>query len=305
MDYLELIITADHEELELITSELMELGVTSTEIRDNAVVDALMDRQNEYDWDFVDPSLVNLDRSKKPELRMYLDDNEQGRKLAEIIKKKYYRHKIEEKTVDDKDWVDSYKEHFKTVNMTDTLIVKPTWEEIEETGGITVIELDPGMAFGTGDHETTSMCAKLMEEEGCRGKSVLDVGTGSGILAIAAAALGSSNVLGIDLDPVAVKVASENVRKNHFTDRIRIIKGDLTEGVDEKFDMAAANLIAEIVCELTAHIKRQLNRGGCYISSGILKEKKEMVIESVEEAGMKVEKVLDDGEWSAIKARYE
>lgn len=303
MKYLELKIKADHEEIEIITSELMEMGITSTEVRDNTVVDELMDSQNKYDWDYIDPSLVHLDRNEKPELHIYFEDDSAGRKKLEEVKQAYRDHLIEEVTVYDEDWVNSYKEHFKSLRLTETVMVKPSWEETADIPGVSVVDLDPGMAFGTGDHETTSMCARLMEEAGCFGKKVLDVGTGSGILAIAAAVMGSEDVLGVDIDPVAVKVAGENVNRNHCEKKVKIKEGDLTRGLDYKADIVVANLMAEMVCMLTKHIKEHMMPGAVYISSGILTEKKQMVIDAVEKEGMTVVKTMDEGEWSAVEAK--
>ncbi|MGI6722697.1 MAG: 50S ribosomal protein L11 methyltransferase [Anaerovoracaceae bacterium] len=301
MKYLELKMKAVHMELDVITAELMEMGIVSTEIRDNAVVDVLMDKQKSYDWDYVDPSLVDLDRNEMPELRVYFEDTEEGRKQLAEVEQKFAGHDMEVCSVDD-DWVNSYKEHFKAHKMTDHIVVKPSWEELQPEPGMKVLELDPGMAFGTGDHETTGMCARLMDKYGCAGKSVLDVGTGSGILAIAAALMGASDVLGIDIDPVAVKIARENTANNGCGDVVKIIEGDLTKGVDFKADIVVANLMAEMVCMLTEHIRKHLKPGGVYISSGILCEKKQMVIDAIEREGMKVTDVMDEGEWSAIAA---
>lgn len=305
MKYLELIIKAPHDEVEIITSELMEMGITATEIRDNAVVDEIMEKQNKYDWDYIDASLVKIDRSQMPELRIYFEDNKEGRQQKAQVEMAYKDHNIEEITVDEEDWINSYKEHFKSLQLTSRVMVRPSWEEKKDIPGIKVMELDPGMAFGTGDHETTSMCARLMEEAGCIGKTVLDVGTGSGILAIAAALLDSEHVLGVDIDPLAVKIAKENVERNSCQNKVEIREGDLTKGLNYKADVVVANLMAEMVCMLTAHIKEHMNSGGIYISSGILTEKKQMVIDEIEKEGMKVINILDEGDWSAIAAKYE
>lgn len=205
--------------------------------------------------------------------------------------------------VDDGQWKDSYKEHFKTIDLTDNIIVKPSWEPVPENNTKKILELDPGMAFGTGDHATTSMCAVLMDEAGCEGKKVLDIGTGSGILAIAADLLGASDILGVDIDPSAVEVAIENAEVNGCGDNVRFIEGDLTKGIDFRADIVVANLMAEMVVMLISSVREHMLPEGVFISSGILVEKKDMVIKALDKAGFETVKVMKKGEWCAILAR--
>lgn len=213
------------------------------------------------------------------------------------------RLEIETTVVDDGQWKDSYKEHFKTIDLTDNIIVKPSWEPVPENNTKKILELDPGMAFGTGDHATTSMCAVLMDEAGCEGKKVLDIGTGSGILAIAADLLGASDILGVDIDPSAVEVAIENAEVNGCGDNVRFIEGDLTKGIDFRADIVVANLMAEMVVMLISSVREHMLPEGVFISSGILVEKKDMVIKALDKAGFETVKVMKKGEWCAILAR--
>lgn len=210
---------------------------------------------------------------------------------------------VEVATIDDQEWMNSYKDHFKTIDLTDHIIVKPSWEDVPEGNTKQVLELDPGMAFGTGDHETTSMCAVLMDEVGCEGKDVLDVGTGSGILAIAADLLGAKEILGVDIDPIAVEVAIENGKINKCGDNVKFIEGDLTKGIDFKGDIVVANLMAEMVVMLTKAVKNHMKPGAVFISSGILVEKKNLVLDALKEVGLEPIKIIDKGDWSAIAAR--
>ena len=168
-----------------------------------------------------------------------------------------------------------------------------------------MLELDPGMAFGTGSHETTSLCLKLLEEylgEEPSDKKILDVGCGSGILSIAAALLGCGPVLGIDIDEDAVRVANENVRLNGVDDVVEITHGDLLQGVDFKADIVVANLMADLVAMLSESVTDHMEKGGVFISSGILTEKKEMVENALEKAGFEIKEIREDGEWCAIVA---
>ena len=160
------------------------------------------------------------------------------------------------------------------------------------------------MAFGSGLHETTSMCIRALEKVlTTDDRKILDVGTGTGILAIAGVLLGADEALGIDIDPDAVRVANENIEKNGLADRIRAQYGDLTEGVDYKADIVVANLMADLVMRLSPAAADHLGTGGWYITSGILDIKEEVVSEAIRNAGFAIDEVLHDGEWCAVIAR--
>ena len=185
-------------------------------------------------------------------------------------------------------------------------MVKPSWEEYRAEPDDLVIEIDPGMAFGTGTHETTSLCMKLMEKyfgEFGENVKVLDVGCGSGILSIAASLLGAGEVLGVEIDKDAVQVARENVQLNKCDDNVRVIEGDLTKGIDFKGDIIVANLMADLVMMLSKSAREHLEDGGIFISSGILADKEKVVSEAITDAGFTIEEVMVDGEWCAIAAR--
>ena len=165
-----------------------------------------------------------------------------------------------------------------------------------------VVELDPGMAFGTGEHETTRMCIQALEKYVQKDSTVFDVGCGSGILAIAAAKLGAKLAVGVDLDPVAVESAKENVGFNNI-DNIEILHGNLIEVIDGKADIVVANIIAEIICILTEDVSRVIKPNGYFITSGIIHDRVEMVTNKLEECGFEVVKVNKDGEWNCIIAK--
>jgi ribosomal protein L11 methyltransferase len=204
---------------------------------------------------------------------------------------------------DDSEWQDKWKEYFKPFRVSEHILIKPSWEEVEADPEDHVLEIDPGMAFGTGTHETTSMCIEMMEDHLQPGDRVLDAGCGSGILSIAAVLLGAGDVLGVDIDEDAVRVAQENIQLNHVEAKARAEYGDVTEGVDYQADLVAANLMAELLCMVTPGIYRHLSPGGIYISSGILLEKEEMVTDAITMAGFQLCEVRRKGEWCCIAAR--
>lgn len=290
---------------------LITQGITGTVVNDPGMIDDLMEHKKDYEWDYVDPSVLES-RPERSSLTFYLDDDAEGEQKLAGIKAAFAKMSsegaiddvtFETRIVDDEDWKNKYKEFFKTLRLTDNLVVRPSWDDTEIGPGLKIIDLDPGMAFGTGGHATTSMCAEMLDEEGCAGKKVLDVGCGSGVLSIAAAFLGAEEVLGIDIDDQAVISSRENVEKNRCGDVVSIQKGDLTEGVDFKADIIAANLMAELIVRFAPHAADHMNGGGAFIASGILTEKKKMVTAAMEQAGLTVEKIADRGEWCALLAR--
>lgn len=317
MKYIELTIVTTDFGIEEVTASLMSIGINESVVDNPRTAIEQLNKKNDYDWDYVDDDIVDI--NAEPKIMVYLEDNEEGQVKVSEIKNMVLELKSKEgdfgkeaslgsldltmNIIDDQDWMNSYKEHFKTIKLTDSIVVKPSWEEEVTDEDIKVLELDPGMAFGTGDHETTAMCATLMEEFGCEGKDVLDVGTGSGILAIAAALLGGKDILGVDIDPVAVEVAADNVKINNCESNVTVKYGDLTKGIDFKADIVVANLMAEMVVMLSKAVKNHMKEDAVFISSGILNEKKDMVIEGLHEAGLEVVSVLDRGDWSAIAAK--
>lgn len=213
--------------------------------------------------------------------------------------------------VDDEDWANNWKQYFKPVRVTERLTIKPTWEEYEATDGEIILELDPGMAFGTGTHATTSLCLKLLDQIIRPGDEVIDVGTGSGILSIAAAKLGANRVLALDLDPVAVASATSNVQLNGLEDRItvkhsdlmQVLKSDENLGIRLPVRVVVANILAEIIVKFVEDVHAALQPGGLYVVSGVIDSKAQMVKDALEQAGFQVEQQLAEQDWVALAAR--
>ncbi len=311
MKYLECKIHVSRAGIEPVLAMLMNHGITDAVVDDPNDIDELLQKEHGYEWDYIDDEVLAL-KDAEPLITFYLDDSKEGLALLADISSDCGNGAVsaaigeltcEMSVVDDEDWKDKWKEYFKPSKITGSLVVKPSWEEYVAKEGEKVIEIDPGQAFGTGTHETTSLCIKLMEKYGVEGKKVLDVGCGSGILSIAAGLLGASDVLGIEIDPVAVPIARENVALNGLSDRVAVRLGDLTKGVDYKADVIVANLMADLVMTLSKDAARHLEKGGIYISSGILVEKEELVRRAIEECGFEIAEIAEDGDWCAICAR--
>jgi ribosomal protein L11 methyltransferase len=207
--------------------------------------------------------------------------------------------------VDEQDWAECWKKFYKPFRAGRTLVVKPTWENYESQTGDRIIQMDPGMAFGAGTHETTGLCLSLLEEYLQPGTRVMDVGTGSGILAIGAALLGASDVLAIDIDPMAVRVAKENVTQNGLDSSIRVMEGDLVKDVQETFDLCLANILADVICFLSVPLKAKIRSGGTFICSGIIRDREQDVLDALTASGYTVVEKQYRGEWVAIVSRLE
>ncbi|MEA5003130.1 MAG: 50S ribosomal protein L11 methyltransferase [Christensenella sp.] len=208
--------------------------------------------------------------------------------------------------VHEQDWENAWKAYFKPVKISDFFVIKPTWEDYEAKKDEIVIEIDPGMAFGTGNHETTRMCVHLLEEYMEPGMTVIDAGCGSGILSVAAAKLDAKKIYALDLDPVAVQVTGQNAALNGCGDVIDVHKSDLLAQVpqEEKADIVVANIIADVVISLNSVAKQYMKVGGMYICSGIIDTRLEDVRKSIEAEGYKVIQIIQDGEWRAIACKY-
>ncbi len=209
--------------------------------------------------------------------------------------------------VNTEDWSSSWKVHFKPLRIGAHLLIVPTWEEIEAVAGDLVIRIDPGMAFGTGGHETTRLCLEMVETVMAEGggwsePSLLDLGTGSGILAMAASLLGAGRILALDIDPDAVEVARENIELNSLTERIECGTEPL-ESLAEGFDIILANILAEELVRLAPYLVERLKPGGALILSGILAEKESLVRRGFAPLALTYETTSSAGEWVAMLYR--
>lgn len=208
--------------------------------------------------------------------------------------------------VDDEDWAESWKDFFFVTRITDTMVIRPTWREYKQNPGEIVIDLDPGMAFGTGTHETTAMCLALVERYMGPGLSFLDVGTGSGILMIAAGKLGAGKLEGLDNDEVAVKIARENLENNGISPELFSISCTTLESYShEKFDLMAANILAEVIIDILPEIKSRLAPGGIAILSGIINLWHDRVKASLDSSGFSILETRITGEWLAMAVTLE
>ena len=218
---------------------------------------------------------------------------------------------IEESQTEDKDWINNWKEYFHQFYVDDILIV-PSWEEVkEEDKDKMILHIDPGTAFGTGMHETTQLVIRQLKKYVTKDTLLLDVGTGSGILGIVALKLGAGHVIGTDLDPCAIPAVADNKEANEIPeDAFELLIGNIIDDKAvqdqvgyEKYDIVAANILADVLVPLTPVIVNQMKKGSYYITSGILDVKEEVVVNAVKEAGLTLVEVTRQGEWVSVTAR--
>ncbi|NLZ49490.1 MAG: 50S ribosomal protein L11 methyltransferase [Clostridiales bacterium] len=274
--------------------------------------DILNREQGPLTWDFADINILEYG-GKAAVVRGYFNESESEEELLSYVKEKVQElidmgidvgeGTVTCQLVKEEDWANNWKKYYKPTKIGGKIVIKPVWEEYQVSENELLVELDPGMAFGTGTHETTRMCILALEKYVKADTTVFDIGTGSGILAIAAAKMGANHVVGVDLDPVAVDSAKENVALNNLNN-IEILEGNLMDVVEGKGDLVVANILAEIIIVLVDQVKECLKKGGIFIASGIIKERESMVVEKLKSSGFAIKETLYDGEWVCIVSEY-
>jgi len=307
-DWIEVTIITSSEAVEAVSGMLYNTGVKGVSILDP--LDLIFRRDHTTDWDYFDETIIDTNSGvvvkgyykKDEKFEGYLEEIKDGvNKLTEFGLDKGLGTVTATK-VNEEDWENNWKKYYKPIKVGEKVVIKPIWEEYNKNPGEIIVELDPGMAFGTGTHETTRMCIKALERHVKAESTVFDIGTGSGILSIAAAKLGAKKTIGVDLDPVAVESAKQNVSYNDLNN-IEILYGDLMEVVKGKASIVIANIMADIIMFLTEQVKGFIVDGGYFISSGIILSKKDEVINKLTQCGFKIEEINIEGEWVCIVAK--
>ncbi|MCC0642889.1 50S ribosomal protein L11 methyltransferase [Clostridioides sp. ZZV14-6150] len=310
-NWIEVTIKTTTEAVEAITNILYEQGAGGAVIEDPK--DFLFQKKNELDWDYVEEEVFKKNEEEDVLIKTYVSEEKNVMEFVEIIKQKVLglrdfgidigEGSVSLDQVNEADWANAWKAYYKPTKVGQRVVVKPTWEDYNMQEGDLIIELDPGMAFGTGTHETTSMCIRELEKYVNKDSKVFDIGCGSGILAIAAAKLGAKEVVAVDLDEVAVKVAKENVLENKVEENVSVMHGNLTDVIKDKADVIVANIIADIIKILAKDVQNFMKEDAIFISSGIILDKVEEVKESLIENGFEIVEVQKLGEWSAIVSK--
>ena len=305
MKWAEIQIKTTHELEDLITGILYDVGATGLAIEDPKDILELV--QSEISWDFVDPSLTNLDINQII-IKAYFAEDEELEDIIQNVRDKIKQHpmlkeeenKLAISFVSEKDWAESWKKYYKPIRIGKNILIKPTWEEADIDNKTVLVELDPGMAFGTGTHETTIMCAEALEKHVKPGDLVYDIGCGSGILSIVSAKLGARKVVGVDLDPVCVRVSTENVKINNVEDIVKVKMGDLLEFIQGDANVIVSNIIAEIIGEMVPNLRNHLKDDGIFIASGIIIDKIPYVKNALLENNFTILDIVKRNEWVCI-----
>lgn len=300
---------------DIVCSSLMDLGIQGVEVEDKIPL-----TQREKEQMFVD-ILPEIDVDDGVAyISFYLEEDEDKEKMLQAVREELKEigtyvnvgsMEIEESQTEDVDWVNNWKQYFHQFTIDDVLII-PSWEDVQpEDEDKMIIHIDPGTAFGTGMHETTQLCIRQIKKYVTEDTEILDVGCGSGILGMLALKFGAKHSTGTDLDPCAIDATHENMDVNGISrDQYRVMIGNIIDDKEvqdqvgyDRYDIVAANILADVLVPLTPVILKHLKTGGIYITSGIIEEKEETVVEAVKAAGLEVLEVNHQGEWVSVTAR--
>ena len=300
---------------DIVSSMLADLGIEGVQIEDKIPL-----TQSDKEQMFVDilPDIPEDDGCAY--LTFYLDEDVDKQELLLKVRQELEEMRsylnlgectIEESQTEDVDWVNNWKQYFHQFYIDDILVI-PSWENVEaKDSDKMVIHIDPGTAFGTGMHETTQLCIRQLKKYVTEDTEILDVGCGSGILGMLALKFGAKHSVGTDLDPCAIDATYENMDNNGISrDQYEVMIGNIIDDKAvqdkvgyEKYDIVAANILADVLVPLTPVIIHQMKKGGIYITSGIIEDKEDVVVKAVKEAGLEVLEVNHQGEWVSVTAR--
>ena len=303
-NWVQLKVTCDSRDTDLV-SAVMSMVDNGLMIEDYSDVESII---NGVYGELIDESILNADRSVAA-VSVFVPVEKSPSESEAFIKNQLndagIRYTIEHIGVSEEDWADSWKQYYKPIKTGRRLVIVPLWEHYEPKEGETVVLMDPGMAFGTGTHETTRLCASLLESYVRPGCKVLDVGCGSGILAISASKLGAGSCFACDIDPIAVKVARENVAVNS-TPNVRCEVSDLLRQVPASeggYDVIVANIVADIIIRMSPDVGRYMAKNGTLIVSGIIDTRADEVISALDSYGYAVVEERFENGWYAAALR--
>jgi len=319
MKWYEVRISAKREAYDAISDMMMSIGTNGVAMEDPAGIlkEITCADDSGYLYDYIEEDILkNAYNDGMAVIKGYFPERENIDALIKLINdnisniSKYIdtgEVKVEYCELYEEDWANNWKQYYKPFNITGNIIIKPSWEVYSGNKDNILIEMDPGMAFGTGTHETTRMCALLLEKYIKSGDNVIDVGSGSGILSIISAKLGAKNIIALDIDEEAVSVTRNNCRINSVCHKVKVFRGNL-ESINNigeylnnrKTDVVVANIIADVIINLSEAVRFFVKEKGLFIASGIIKDKKDSVLLEYLENGFECKEIVEEGEWVAM-----
>jgi len=322
-NWIEIFIETTKEGFEPVSGIIYQCGITGVMIEDADDFNDFLENPAR-DWDYIEDELVNQKKLAKNGITFFVRDNVNGKETFDIVKDMLQNAKQNEKEIDfgsleitvknikEDDWANNWKKYFKPFAVGQKIVICPSWEEYNDDGSKIVLKIDPGHVFGTGTHETTQLCIELIEEYVKSNDMVLDIGCGSGILSIASLLLGAKHANALDIDPNAVDIAYTNAGMNNIgKDIYEVISGNLLEDdeLDKKYsgkmyDVVEANIVADVIIALTEKIPNYIKDGGIFISSGIIVERLDDVLDALKSQNFDVLFVKNKKGWAAIASRY-
>jgi ribosomal protein L11 methyltransferase len=312
MDWIELVVLTTTQGADIVSAQLIEAGSAGTVIEDKN--DVKLSQRPEGRWDILDESIA-LGMGEDVRVKGYYPADARAADALDDVRGRLDvlraldlgidlgKLEIESARIDDEDWAESWKGAYKPFRIGRRLVVRPSWTAYQADADDLVIQIDPGMAFGTGTHETTALCADWLEELVKPGLKVIDLGTGTGILAIAAGLMGAADVLATDIDPMAVRIAGENARINGVAGVVRARQADVLKGIGERADLIIANIIVDVVIMIAPAALAHLNAGGRFLCSGIPASRRAEAESALRRAGFTGIEGRDRGEWTALVAQ--
>ncbi len=321
-NWIQAVIYTTSEGIEPVSGRLYQLGINGLEIEDEADFKSFLE-ENRQAWDYVDEELLAA-KSCETNIKIYVTADSAGREtLAEVERSLQELSELDTEgrfgslrlgftNVDEEDWANNWKQYFKPLTVGEKILILPEWETLNGETDRTVFVINPGMSFGTGSHHTTRLCLERLEQYIKPGMKVLDLGCGSGILSLVALLLGAESATAVDIDPNAAKIARENARRNGIEEeRYRIFAGNVLEDAalqkqlaDRQYDIILANIVADVIIALAPQIQPLLKPEGVYITSGIITDRGDEVLETYQNQGMHLLNKSQSGDWLALDYQH-
>ena len=318
MDWLRVTVYTTSEGIEPVTGRLYQLGITGLEIEDEKDFKDFLENNTQY-WDYVDDDLIK-EKEGETCVKAYVSDDINGRELLAAINGSmqelksldedgiFGRLETEVDSMNTEDWANNWKKYYHTMEIGEKLLIKPMWEEVKEPTDRIVFNINPGMSFGTGSHETTRLCIEALEKYVNKGDKMLDLGCGSGILSIISLMLGADEAVAVDIDPNAVDTALENagmndidISKYHVFSGNVVTDADIQEEISKnKYEVVAANIVADVIIGLAPKAREYMKEGGVFITSGIISDREDEVREALIENGFEIVSSRRLKDWVSI-----